>query len=213
MNSKILYFVGGVVAGSVATFLILKKRMDAQIEQEIAEVKETYSARAKEIEENESQESEDQAAIRLQRARQIVALNNQKKQDLITNSNIIQRQNYNAFSNPPKDEDLDLVDEDSNEVTAYPRDDLADKPYVISPDQFVNECPFYDKTTLEYFEDGVLAEALSEDIIEDINKTIGEKSLEKVGEYEEDVVYVRNERYSTDYEVIVQHRPFARLDE
>lgn len=211
--NKILYFVGGVVVGSAATFLIMRNLTEQRIQEEVEDFKKEY---------RDAQETKKPEKIEVRKPgidpSEIARINNQKKQDLITNSNIVQKQNYNLFSKPPKAKDIhNGIDEDEDlEVTIhddYPRDDLAEKPYTITPDQFVSENPFYDKVTLEYFTDGTLSEALSESIVEDIDQVIGLKSLEKFGEYEEDVVYVRNERRSTDYEVIMQHRPFAILEE
>lgn len=227
MGSKILYFVGGVVAGSVATYLVLKRRMEAQIASEVESVKEAYSSRKARTSDSDASEGHSES-VHVDKAT-IARLNEQKKEDILKNSNIINGNgyakvepvSYNLFYNPPKakdihngiDEDEELEVEEVEGETLYPRDDLAEKPYVITGDQFLNEQPFFDKITLEYYDDGVLAEALSEEIVDDLDRMIGNESLDRFGEYEEDVVYVRNERFRADYEVIRQHRPFAILDE
>lgn len=219
MNYKVLYFVGGVVAGSVATFFITKHICDKEKEAEIAEVKKTYSNRpilkVVKKEETDSGLKIEAEAIDPQK---IVDLNNKLKEDLLTSRNIIQKQNYNLFSKPPHAKDIhNGIDENEDleveYVEDYPKEGAAEVPYTISPDQFVNEEPYYDKITLEFFDDGILANAVSEEIIEDINAVIGNEALTKFGEYEEDVVYVRNEKRSADYEVIRQYRPFAVFDE
>ncbi len=219
MNSKILYFIGGVVAGSVATFFITKHICDKEKEAEIAEVKKTYSDRPLlKIVKKEETDSGLKIEAEPIDPKKIVDLNNKLKEDLLASKNIIEKQNYNLFSKPPHGKDIhNGVDENEDLevefVENYPKEGPAAAPYIISPTQFINEEPYYDKITLEYYDDDILANALSEEIIEDINAAIGLESLTKFGEYEDDVVYVRNENRSTDYEVIRQHRPFAVFEE
>lgn len=219
MNTKILYFVGGVVAGSVATFFITKHICDKEKEQEILDIKKAYSDRPilKVIKKEESDSGLKIEAEPID-PKKIADLNNKLKEELLTSKYIIEKQNYNLFSKPPHGKDIhNGVDEGEDLevefVENYPKEGLADAPYTISATQFVNEEPYYDKISLEYYDDGTLANAITEEIIEDINAAIGNESLTKFGEYEEDVVYVRNEKQNTDYEVIRQHRPFAVFDE
>lgn len=227
--NKVIYFVGGVVVGSAATLLFMKKRMEKQIEEEVESVKEQYK-NYKVIERVPVD------SIPYKPSEKELADKNAKmKEDILKSANISdsngyssiatgreQRQKvaYNLFSNPPngKDihngidegEDLEVyTDDDGVEEISYPKEGLSDIPYTISGDQFVNENPYFDKITLEYFDDGILSDAISGDIIEDIDRAVGRESLTKFGEYEEDVVYVRNEKTSTEYEIIRQHRPFA----
>lgn len=74
------------------------------------------------------------------------------------------------------------------------------KPYIISPEEFGEEYE-YDTETLLYYEDGVLADT-DDNIINDVNGIIGFDSLNHFGEYEDDSVFVRNERLKIDYEVL-----------
>lgn len=216
-----LFYILGAVSGAAATYFIMKKRTEQQIQDEVDAFKDEYKERMTireyipEAVKPHAPTDEEKDILDKERAKRLVELNLQKKQDLMQVRDISERMNYNAFSKPPKEEDIDIGDDDSEIVEGddHPREGLADMSYVISPDQFINECPFYDKTTLEYFEDGILANALTEEPIEDIDAAVGFKSLEHFGEYEDDVVYVRNERYSTDYEIILQHRPFVTLPE
>lgn len=74
------------------------------------------------------------------------------------------------------------------------------EPYVISPDEFDEEG--YDTVTLYYHEDGVLVDQLTKEIIENVDELIGEDSLTHFGEYEDDSVFVRNDRLKTDFEIL-----------
>lgn len=80
-----------------------------------------------------------------------------------------------------------------------------DKPYVISPDEFgesSNETIY-----LTYYADRVLADDV-DDIIDDIEGTIGRESLQHFGEYEDECVHVRNDITDTDYEVTLDTRNY-----
>lgn len=85
---------------------------------------------------------------------------------------------------------------------------LEDKPYVISPDEF-DELD-YETVTLTYYADKVLTDDY-DNPIEDVEGLVGEESLTHFGEYEEDSVYVRNDKYKTDYEILLDIRTYAEV--
>lgn len=76
----------------------------------------------------------------------------------------------------------------------------AERPYIITPNEF-GEFEDYTVVSLTYYEgNGVLADDLDEPI-EDISGTVGTDAVNHFGEYEEDSVFVRNDRRKTDYEI------------
>lgn len=85
------------------------------------------------------------------------------------------------------------------------------KPNVISPDEFGSN-EDYEEISLTYYADGTLTDdndrAMSEDEIED---TIGKDSLNHFGEYEDDSVFVRNDRLKVDYEILKDERTYADI--
>lgn len=85
----------------------------------------------------------------------------------------------------------------------HPQEDGDVDPYTISPDEFSDHNDYEKKTYIYYRENDLLIDD-SEEIIHDRDGDIGEGSLEKFGEYEPDVVYVRNENISTDFEILLQ---------
>lgn len=102
----------------------------------------------------------------------------------------------------PDEEDPNYAEgkRQSEEANDWPNQN----PYVISYEEFSEEHPEFSKITLTYFDaDDVLCDD-REEIIPDKEYSIGEDSLEHFGEdsNDKDVVYVRNERLSTDYEVV-----------
>ena len=87
----------------------------------------------------------------------------------------------------------------------------AERPscYVISLDTFGNENPDYDKISISYYEDDDTLADEQDEIMQEVEGTIGEALL-CFGDQSDDpdVVYVRNERLSIDYEVVRLHRSY-----
>lgn len=96
----------------------------------------------------------------------------------------------------------------SNKKEKKEEDDL-DKPYVISPEEF-DDNEDYETVSLTYYSDGVLTDE-RDNIIEDIEGTVGEDSLTHFGEYEDDSVFVRNDLLKTDYEILADDRKFSEI--
>lgn len=80
-----------------------------------------------------------------------------------------------------------------------------EEPEVITPDEF-GELD-YETVYLTYYADGVLATEL-DDVVEDIGDTIGQRSILHFGEYEDEILHVRNHKLRTDYEVTLDSRSF-----
>lgn len=83
------------------------------------------------------------------------------------------------------------------------------KPYVISPDEF-GEFEEYDRISLTYYADQVLADE-NDDKIKDVDEVIGVESLTHFGEYEDDSVFVRNDRLKCDYEILMDSRTYSEV--
>lgn len=86
---------------------------------------------------------------------------------------------------------------------------LVQEPHIISPEEFGDQDE-YDEISLTYYSDGTVTDdndrAMSEDEVEE---TIGKESLTHFGEYEDDSVFVRNDRLKADYEVLMDQRSYA----
>ncbi|MCD8119706.1 MAG: hypothetical protein LUE29_09575 [Lachnospiraceae bacterium] len=80
-------------------------------------------------------------------------------------------------------------------------DEETNDHYVISPEEF-GEMADYDNRTLLYFQDGVLTDDNYE-VVDDVDEIVGEEALKSFGEYEDDSVYVRNDRTKCDYEILL----------
>ena len=82
-------------------------------------------------------------------------------------------------------------------------------PYVISPEEFDME-EDYDTESLTYYTDDILADD-NDDIIEDVENVVGTDFKNRFGEFEDDTVFVRNERLRTDYEICRDYRPYSNV--
>lgn len=84
---------------------------------------------------------------------------------------------------------------------------FVEKPYVISPEEF-GEFEEYEKISLTYYADKVLADENDEEV-DDVDEIVGEESLNHFGEYEDDSVFVRNDRLKCDYEILLDQRNYS----
>jgi len=78
---------------------------------------------------------------------------------------------------------------------------------VISPDSF-GEMDDYNRISLTYYADGVLADE-DDEVVDDVDATVGSDALNHFGEYEDDSVFVRNDSRKCDYEILLDTRNYA----
>ena len=115
--------------------------------------------------------------------------NEDDKQDY---NDILDSNGYRNYSNKKEKEEEDV-----------------DKPYVISPEEF-DDHEDYETVSLTYYSDGVLTDE-RDNVIEDVEGTVGEDSLTHFGEYEDDSVFVRNDDLKIDYEILADDRKFSEI--
>ena len=82
-----------------------------------------------------------------------------------------------------------------------------DKPYVITPEEF-GDLDDYETISLTYYADQILADD-NDVIVDDIEDVVGFDSLNSFGEYEDDSVFVRNDRLKSDYEILLDQRKYS----
>lgn len=114
-------------------------------------------------------------------------------EDKETNETIIEKNGYNS--------DEEKGNNDMNN---------SDRPYVITPKDFEFDKDEYDKISLVYYADGILADTYDE-VIDYIDETVGVESLNHFGEYETDTVYVRNDAFGADFEITLDLRTFEEV--
>lgn len=116
-----------------------------------------------------------------------------EKPNLMEYASKLQENGYSKYSNVGKEEDKNAMD----------------KPYVISPDEF-GEFEDYDTISLRYYADHVLTDE-EDELVEDVDDVVGLDSLNRFGEYEEDSVFVRNDRLKADYEILLDLGNYADI--
>ena len=185
MNKTINFmtFVLGVAVGSVVTWRYVEKKYEQIAQDEIDSVKEVFSKR-------ETEFTEDTEV-------QIKADNAKKKPSVIEYAAHLREQGYTNYS--------DMVDEKPEEVKEEPMS--VDKPYVIAPEEF-GELDDYETISLTYYADQILADD-NDVIVDDIEDVVGFDSLNSFGEYEDDSVFVRNDRLKCDYEILLDQRKYS----
>jgi hypothetical protein len=190
MNSKIinvLVFAAGAAIGSAVTWKIVKDQYERIVQEEIESIKETFGERPA-AEQDSTDDSSDDEEDQGDRSTQI---------------------NWSDY------EDLDEEDEDVEEYCALVKkynneeggvNSVGTKPYVISPYDF-GELDDYYQIELTYYADGVLEDD-EHNVVQDVDELIGEDSLNTFGEYEDDSVFVRNDRLRTDFQILKDLRTY-----
>lgn len=81
-------------------------------------------------------------------------------------------------------------------------------PYVITDVEYSEG--EYSTQTLHWYKDGVLCDD-DFNIVKDITRTVGNEALNSFGVYEGDAVYVRNDQYKIDYEILLEDDEYSRV--
>jgi hypothetical protein len=194
MNKKInfMMFILGAAVGSVVTWKYVEKKYEQIAQDEINSVKEVFSKRMadkikllSEFTEDTEDTKEDTEEVRIK------ADNAKEKPDIIEYAARLRKQGYINYS--------DMVDEKPEEV--------KDEPYVIAPEEF-GELDDYEIISLTYYADQILADD-NDVIVDDVENVVGFDSLNSFGEYEEDSVFVRNDRLKCYYEILLDQRKYS----
>lgn len=183
--NKIIIFITGAALGSVVTWKVLQKRYNERINEEMTEFKKAQR--------DESMEKLEQMHADLV----------EKKEEVEAHEATLKiDENGPALTKPIENwETTSKHYRGILEDEGYSDDGPA--PYVIPPEEFGNDADEYDLISLNYYEDGVLADDW-DDVIEDIDRVVGKDSLTHFGEYEDDSVYVRNDRLKCEYEILLR---------
>lgn len=77
----------------------------------------------------------------------------------------------------------------------------ATKPYRIPEEDFVVDDEDFEKVSLEYYTESELLYE-GEEVVSNVEETVGQDCLNLLHGFEGDTIYIRNEKYQIDYEVI-----------
>ena len=136
-----------------------------------------------------------------------------KYDENVISSSIDEKKNLNKSKDIAEDNGyIDYCDFFSSGTKEEDKVITTNEPYIISPEEF-GEFDDYGKIDLIYYNDEVLVEDGTDEVIEDVNEIVGYESLKHFGDYEEDTIHVRNDELKTDYEILLDHRNYAELEE
>lgn len=186
---NVLIFVTGVAVGSAVTWKLIKDKYEQMAQEEIDSVKQAFSDR--DNGENDVADEQAKAEAYKDIYREVA-------------------RSYGADIN--YSEQYQLKDkEETNKVEVKPMttEKDIDRPYVISPEEF-GELDDYEQISLTYHADNVLTDDDYE-LVDDVDDTVGYESLTHFGEYEDDSVFVRNDRLKCDYEILLDHRKYSEI--
>lgn len=185
--TKVAIFLAGAAVGSVVTWKIVKTKYEQIAQEEIDSVKAVFS---KNHEETEEDQGEEKPASDISNP---IA----DKPNIAEYVSTVEKTGYDTFSKQKKEK---TKEEEAN----Y----MKDGPYVISPEEF-GELDNYETISLTYYDgDGFLADDMDE-LVDDVDSTVGWDSLESFGEYEDDAVHVRNDKRKCDYEILRDLRKYS----
>lgn len=212
---NLLIFTVGSGAGAFISVMVMKAKYEARFQEEVESMRSVIEKK----EMNYEVETEtDEYKIKDCRDRKIVVASkaNYEKIAGIYAGELKGRDIDCDFQENIDPADLEHPMDDDEEIIkaeeAYRYDKLAsdlaavkpDEPYVIAAEQYHEERDYYDKETLYYYDEDEVLTDDQEEIITDEKAIVGEDSLLCFGDRSEDadIVFVRNERLTTDYEVI-----------
>lgn len=180
--SKVLIFVAGAAIGSVATWAVVKTKYEKIAQEEIDSVKETFSKR---------HEREEESAPAIKHDEEVVS---EKVTNLQRYKETIVENGYTDYAN--------VVDDDDGR--------LKPEPYVIAPEEF-NEIESYDSYEYTYYDgDNTLTDDNNWPI-QDVDNTVGDDFMTHFGEYEDDSVFIRNDRLRADIQILRDPRRYSEV--
>lgn len=192
---ELLIFATGVAIGAVVTFKVVSDRYENIMQDEIDSVKEVFKT-------NNQVTGSTTDEMKKETKQEPIKLNNTE----YTEYNKIVR-NYTNYFEEGEDQYKGIKQTIVEPIE--PSEYHSDKPYVIHPDEF-GALEDYQTISLTYYKDEHLADDMDE-LVEDIDDTVGLASLKTFGEYEEDCVFVRNDRLKCDYEICKDNRSYEEV--
>ena len=188
--SNAVAFTIGVATGASVTYILIKKHFKKIADDEIDTMREYFQNKRAE-EADALKEEPDEAEVKEARDE-----HQEDKPNIREYASLIKKENYTNYSDTTADKKKEVDD--------------VEKPYVITPEEF-GELD-YSTISLTYYSDGVLTYE-SDELVEDVDDIVGADFAEHFGEYEDDSVFIRNDRMKTDFEILVDKRNYSDVVE
>lgn len=197
-----MIFVAGVLVGSIPAAVITKRKCEQRAEEEIQSVKEMFKRKIERDRAMQEMETEEVEHVEEESEEEEVVEQTEEPEHLeleYVYNNMVKRYEPKPINCPAWDEAV--AKEEAEKAKA--RELLSRiqyEPEVIDADEF-GTLEDYDMVTLTYFADGVVADDLDE-IIDDYEKLIGTEFIKIFNDFDATTVYVRNDEWHIDYEII-----------
>ena len=179
--SNVVTFIFGAAVGSAATWYFAKKRYELIVQEELKSIKDAFDCKDEVSEEDDEEEEEESGSL--------ADVASQATDSFTSYSNILTNLGYMNTN---------------TKIT-----DVKKAPYVITPDDF-GEIDDYTQISFTYYSDKVLADD-NDEIVKNIDDIVGIESLNHFGQYEDDSVFVRNDRLKCDYEILLDSRAYSEV--
>lgn len=173
-------FAIGAAVGSVVTWKLLDTKYKQRSDEEIESVKEAFGKKEEMDKQSDEEDCDDRT------------MSNKEKPDISSYLKQVKNSGYTNYSNSPEPK---RTDGEHN------------GPYVIPPTEY-GEKDGYKKLSFTYYADSIVTDD-NDDILENVNEVIGFESLTHFGEYEDDSVFVRNDKFKTDYEILKDNQRYV----
>lgn len=186
----VLSFVSGAAIAAFVTYKIVDKKTeekyDALFQEELASVKEKFTVPRNPIKAFLEEKGDTKVdAILAEKVASPIAKPSLKETYARTIGN------YKNYSNVEYEKEKD--------------EDKGKSIYVVTPEEFASDDD-YETEELTLYADGILADA--DDTILNPDEVVGKGSLDRMGEYEDDTLHVKNEIRKLYYEVLVDERSY-----
>lgn len=198
LNTNILAsisFVAGAVIGSAATYFIVNKKAQEKINFDTNETRKYYKELEKKLRETcASDVSKKESQETCISEKDIDALISKEYESAFELQNSLDAKEYERMVRK------------YNDISVSPTPGIENcddfrRPYVIPPDDF-GEYDDYDKIFLTMCNDGVIVDEdfdiLDRGSLDDIGV---DYNMEFMGEFEDDILHIRNEKCKTDFEI------------
>ena len=185
MFKNLVIFTVGALAGAAGAYIYTKDKYEQIIDEEIQSVKDRYKKKAEETKKEESEPTEEPSEIV-----------KEEYKDIVKDNNYV---NYTKYMDGEKAVEKKEVVEST------------DFPYAIDPEEFGEE-PGYDTITYTYFADGVLVDDV-DDVVDEPEIMVGLENLKIFEEFGASAVYVRNDIYRMDIEILKDDWNWSDIEE
>lgn len=167
-----LIFMAGATLGAITAVTMVKEKYESLAQIEIESIRRYYKEKLQKQEEKKEEKVEEPVS----ELKEYEDITNNYKGDIVGDKPFVMK-------------------EDGEVIDPY------DTPYIISVEEFGEEIE-YDTMTLTYFEDKVLVDDV-DDVIEDVETVVGLENLKIFEEFPGcTTIYVRNDIWKTDFEII-----------